>query len=367
VSRNARDVLLAGLFALAVLYTLFFARAFLLPVAMAVLLALILSPAVGALARLRIPMPLAAGTVVALMLLVIGTAIYRLAAPAADWVKKAPEALGQLEERLRPVKMGVGQVTKTAEKIERAVSPAESSAPAAKAAPPAGSSLAARVAAVTQQFAVSALATVVLLFFLLASGDMFLQKLVRVMPTLKDKKKAVEVARTIQSRMATYLFTITLINTVVAIVVSAVLWMLGMPNPVLWGVMAGLLNYIPVLGPATAAVVFSAVAALSFDSLGEAVRVPAAYLVLHLLEGQVISPFLTGRKLSLNPVVIFLGVLFWGWLWGILGALMAVPILMAVKIVCDNVESLSSVSEFLSGRQSDTTPEKASIQPASAE
>jgi predicted PurR-regulated permease PerM len=351
MSRNARDVLLAGLFALAVLYTLYFARDFLMPVAMAVLLALVLSPTVGMLERLRIPIALGALIVVVTVLAAVGTAIYQLGGPAIDWVRKAPEAMGEIEYKLRGVKASVGQVAKTAEKIENAVTPpdAPSGGPKVVAAKP---SLAGRLASGTTTFLASALATVVLLYFLLASGDLFLQKLVRVMPTLKDKRRAVEVARTIQTRLTRYLFTISLINAGVGLVVTAVMWMLGMPTPFLWGILAGLLNYIPFLGPATVLVVVSSVAMLSFDTLGEALRVSAGYLVIHGIEGQLLSPWLAGKRLTLNPVVIFAGVLFWGWLWGILGALMAVPILMALKIICDNVEALSSVGEFLSGRES---------------
>ena len=352
MSRNARDVAIAGLFALAVLYTLYFARDFLLPVAMAVLLALVLSPTVGGLARLRIPIPLGALIVVGLLLASIGTAIYRLGGPAAEWVQKAPEAMGEIEYKLRGVKASVGQVAKTADKIEKAVTPVDATAGTPKVVAAAKPSLAGRLASGTTAFLASAVATVTLLYFLLASGDLFLQKLVRVMPTLKDKKRAVEVARTIQARMTAYLFTISLINAGVGLVVTTVLWMLGMPNPVLWGVLAGLLNFIPFLGPAMALVVISSVAMLTFDTFGEAMRVALAYLVIHAIEGQLLSPFLAGRRLTLNPVVIFTGMLFWAWLWGIVGALIAVPILMALKIVCDNVEALASVGEFHSGRES---------------
>ena len=352
MTRNARDVLLAGLFALAVLYTLYFARDFLLPVAMAALLALVLSPAVGALGRLRIPAPLGALVVVGLLLLAIGTAIYRLGGPASEWVQKAPEVMSDVEFKLRNVKASVGQVAKTADKIEKAVTPPEALSSAPKVVAAAKPSLAGRLASGTTAFLASAVATVTLLYFLLASGDLFLQKLVRVMPTLKDKKRAVEVARTIQSRLATYLFTITLINAGVGTVVAIALWMLDMPNPMLWGILAGLLNFIPFLGPATALVVISSVALLTFDTLGEAMRVSVAYLVIHAIEGQVLSPFLAGRRLTLNPVVIFIGMLFWAWLWGIVGALIAVPILMALKIVSDNVEPMSWLGELLAGRES---------------
>ncbi|HET7237387.1 MAG TPA: AI-2E family transporter, partial [Terrimicrobiaceae bacterium] len=193
--------------------------------------------------------------------------------------------------------------------------------------------------------------TVVLLYFLLASGDMFLRKLVRVLPRLKDQKHVVEIARTIQSDMARYLSTITYINLGLGIATTISMYLLGMPNPVLWGVMVAIFNYVPYVGASTSLLVLTAVAFFTFDEISHIVLVPAVFFSLTVLEGQILTPILTGRRLTLNPVVIFVSMLVWGWLWGVVGALMAVPILMTFKICCDHIESLSAIGEFLSGRQ----------------
>jgi predicted PurR-regulated permease PerM len=187
---------------------------------------------------------------------------------------------------------------------------------------------------------------IVLLYFLLASGDLFLRKLIKVLPTFKDKKRAVEIAREVESNISTYLFTVTLINAGVGVAVGVGVWLLKMPNPVLWGVIACVLSYIPYLGALVGVGILGLAALLVFDDLGHALAVPAVYLAVSFVEGNFITPLVLGRRLTLNPVVIFVGILFWFFLWGIPGALLAVPTLAVFKIVCDHVDTLAPVGEF---------------------
>jgi predicted PurR-regulated permease PerM len=177
-----------------------------------------------------------------------------------------------------------------------------------------------------------------------------MRKLVRVLPTLTDKKKAVALGRTIQTAMARYLFTITCINVGLGVATGVMLHLVGMPNPILWGVMVALFNYIPYIGPAISGSVLTVVAFITFDDMGDILMVPLLYFVLETIEGQFITPYLTGRSLTLNPVMVFLSMLLWGWIWGVIGALMAVPILITVKIFCDHIGSLHAVGEFVSGK-----------------
>ena len=195
----------------------------------------------------------------------------------------------------------------------------------------------------TQSVLAGAVVMLILLYFLLASGDLFLRKLVRVLPKLSDKKRAIEIARQTERHVSTYLATVTLINMGLGLAVALAMKLVGMPNPVLWGVTAGLLNYIPYLGPIVTAGVLTLVAVLSFDELGRALIVPALYMVINGLEGYLVTPTLLGRRLTLNPVVIFTGLIFWGWLWGIPGALLAVPILATFKIFCDHIPPLAPI------------------------
>jgi predicted PurR-regulated permease PerM len=344
-------VALKGLFLLALFYTFYFARSFLLPIVLAVLLSLILYPAVRCLKRAFIPEPLGALIVVASLAVLVGTGLYQLFEPANEWIAKLPRTTEQIERKLFNVRKSMEQVSKAAEKVE-ALTTVESGASKQRPAQVVAreSTFMSRVLSGTQNVLVSVGATLVLLLFLLASGDLFMRKLVRVLPTLTDKKKAVALARTIQSAMATYLFTITCINVGLGTATAVLMHVLGMPNALLWGVMVALLQYIPYIGPAISGTVLTVVAFITYDDLHAVLLVPALFFTLVTIEGQFITPYLTGRSLTLNPVMVFLSMLLWGWIWGVVGALMAVPILVTLKIFCDHIESLNAIGEFVSGK-----------------
>jgi predicted PurR-regulated permease PerM len=189
--------------------------------------------------------------------------------------------------------------------------------------------------------------TLVLLYLLLASGDTFLQKLVHVMPTLSDKKRAVEISHEIQQNISNYLFSVSLINIGLGIVVSGGLYFMGVPSALMWGMLVAVLNFVPYFGPVAGVALLAAVGLLTFDTLWKVLLPPAWYLLLHLLEANLVTPVALGRRFTLNPVVIFVSLIFWTWLWGVPGALLSVPILVAIKIICDRVPAMSHVSELL--------------------
>jgi predicted PurR-regulated permease PerM len=344
------EIAIKGLFVLALFYALTLASAIVLPLLLAILLTLILSPAVRALTRLRLPEPVGAAVVVAGLVAGLAFSVYLLAGPATDWIERAPNTLGQVERKVRGIKKSVKDISQAAKKVDE-ITNVEAEGPAAAPPPAPRASLLSRILTGTQSVMVSAVSTAVLLYFLLASGDMFLRKLVRVMPTLTDKKRAVEVARAIQSDMGRYLLTISCINAALGVVTGLAMYLLDMPNPILWGALAAVLNFVPYLGAAVTLAILTIVAFLTFDAPGQIAVVPFVFLVLTTLEGQLLTPLLTGRRLTLNPVVIFLSMLVWTWLWGAIGALLAVPILMTFKILCDHIEALAPVGEFLSGKQ----------------
>ena len=343
-------VAVKGLFILALFYTFYFARSFLLPIVLAVLLSLILYPAVKMLRRVAIPEPLGAAIVVLSLASLLGTGIYQLFEPASEWISKMPRITEQIERKLRNVRQSMEEVSKAAQKVEALTNvdgqPAQRQPQVVTREP----SLMSRIMTGTQNMLMSAGATLVLLFFLLASGDLFMRKLVRVLPTLSDKKKAVALGRTIQTAMAQYLFTITCINAGLGLATALLMHLLGMPNPLLWGVMVALFNFVPYVGAAFSGIVLTVVAFVTFSDLSDVMLVPLLYFALETIEGQFITPYLTGRSLTLNPVMIFVSMLLWSWLWGVVGALMAVPILMTLKIFCDHIESLHAVGEFVSGK-----------------
>jgi predicted PurR-regulated permease PerM len=343
-------VAVKGLFLLALFYTFYFARSLLLPVVLAILLSLILYPAVRALRRMFIPEPAGAAIVVGSLAAFAVIGMLQLFEPASQWISKMPELAEQADRKLLGVRRSVEQVTKAAEQVEALASvegKANASTPEVVTRQP---SLMRRILAGTQSVLISAAATLVLLYFLLASGDLFLRKLVRVLPTLGDKKTAVAVARTVQTAIGRYLFTITVINACLGIATALGMYLLGMPNPMLWGAMVALLNFVPYIGAAASGIILTIVAFLTFDDLNHALLVPVVYFALETLEGQFLTPIFTGRSLTLNPVMIFMSMLLWSWMWGVIGAILAVPILMTIKIVCDHVESLQGLGEFLSGK-----------------
>lgn len=345
---DTRTLALLGLLTLAALYTLYFARPVLLPVALAILLGFILDPVVGLFSRLRVPRALAAGIVIVGLLGATGFAVSRLAGPAADWIEDAPAHFAELEQKLggirEPVE-DVGRATEEVEKITR-MEPGRSEPERVVSNP----SLATVMWQNVRKFISDGVITLTLLFFLLASGDLFLRKIARVLPSIRSKKRAVKVARHVRHDISTYLGTLSVVNVGLGLGVAGVMLALDMPNPVLWGVMAGLLNFVPYLGPLVGVTIVAMVSLLTFDAIGRAALAPLGYLALNAIEGSLVTPAVMGRRLSLNPVAVFTSLLFWGWIWGIPGALMAVPLVVTAKIVCDHYEPLAGFGEFL-GRE----------------
>jgi predicted PurR-regulated permease PerM len=192
--------------------------------------------------------------------------------------------------------------------------------------------------------------TFVLLLFLLASGDMFYEKLVHVMPTFKDKKRAMAIAYSIERKLSRYLLTITAINFGLGVAVGFTMWLWGMPSPLVFGVMAFIFNFVPYLGAFAGIAIATAVAVISFHWIGWAPIMAANYLLLTTIEGQFITPYFVGRSLRVNTVVVFIAVSAWAFLWSAVGMIVAVPLLVAIKTFCEHIEGLNSLGDFLSER-----------------
>jgi predicted PurR-regulated permease PerM len=338
-------ILLTVICVILVFAILYVARAVFLPLVLAVMLRMMLYPVVRTLTDVRIPEPLGAALVLAVILGAVGYGFYALAQPAAEWVDRMPLTLSQLGDRLQILRHPVEQVQQAGEALSKLTEPESGTTPVARVIE--GSPLGSLIFSQTTEFLIEGGATLVLLYFLLASGDLFLRKLVIVLPRFHDKKRAVEIARQIQSDMSHFVFTVATINLVFGILVGIGLHFLGMPNPALWGVMVSVLNFIPFLGHAVSFAVIALVALLTHDSFGAAILPPLLFLVLAVLEGNVITPAILARRLTLNPVAVFTALIFWGWLWGVPGALLAVPMLAVFKIVCDRLDPLKPIGEFL--------------------
>ncbi|HEX7811369.1 MAG TPA: AI-2E family transporter [Burkholderiales bacterium] len=345
VQTEHASLVVVGLFVLALLYTFYFARALLLPIVLAVLFSLLLSPMVRALRRWRLPEPVGAAVVMVCLLGGIGAGVYTLIDPATEWLAKAPGSLRMVESKLKKLKQPVADVQRAAERLEAIT---QMNVPGkVREVVLQRSGIGDLMATRTPYLVAGVLSTIVLLYFLLASGDLFLRKVVRLTPSLRNKIHAVEVGRSIQHEIGRYFFTVSLINAGLGLATAAAMYFLGMPNPLLWGAMVALLNFIPYLGPTISLLILTVAAILAFDDLARAWPVPAVFLGLVFIEGQVIQPFVVGRRLSLNPVMVFLAFLALGWLWGVAGMFIAVPILVTFKVFCDHVERFAPIGEFL--------------------
>lgn len=190
-------------------------------------------------------------------------------------------------------------------------------------------------------------AGLVLAMFLLASGDLFYEKLVGALPTFSDKRRAVKTMRDIERQISHYFLTITLINATLGLCIGVGLYTVGFENAVLWGALGFCLNFLPFVGALIGAAGVAAFGLIASDTLVSGLLPAAVYLSLTTIEGQFLTPAILGRRLELNTVSVFLTVLIWGWLWGIPGALMAVPFLVMVKVICDNVAGLQVFGSFL--------------------
>jgi predicted PurR-regulated permease PerM len=339
-----RSLIVLGIFLLLLFHTLLVARDLFLPLMLAFFLSFLLSPLLRVLKRAHVPEALGAALLLLVLAGGVGLGLYSLAPPASEWIAKAPESVARVQRKLRTLRAPMEEVSRTADQVERAIAGDSTTGPVSAGKSPAWIKQA--LFGGTTAFVSEAVVVIVLLYFLLASGDLFLRKLIKVLPSFKDKKRAVEIAREIEQNISTYLFTATLINLGVGVAVGVGVWLLKMPNPVLWGALACVLTYIPYLGAVVGIGILSLAALLAFDDLGHALAVPAVYLVVSFLEGNFVTPMVLGRRLTLNPVVIFVGLLFWFFLWGIPGALLAVPTLAVFKIVCDHVDTLAPIGEF---------------------
>ena len=326
--------LLLSLVSLAVLYTLVLAQTVLAPLALAFLLSLVLAPIVRWLECLHVPRTLGAGLIVLLLLSGLSYGVASSIEPVSNWVEQAPRILRQLEHKIYPIKKTVEEVSKTAEQVDRIASVSTEETVEIK-----NISFRDMLYANSRGLATGTVMTTFLLYFLLSWGQVMLLRIMKLFDQHRQRQRYLELVTFLEGEISKYLFTITLINAGLGVVVAAALYAIEMPNPLLWGVIAALFNYIPYLGGLVTAVLLGATALLSFDGLAVPALVVAVFAGLTIFEGQIVTPLLLGRRLALNPLVVFLSVIFWFWLWGVMGALMAVPMLITIKLISDRVES----------------------------
>lgn len=335
---------LVGHFTLALFYTLYLVQAILFPIALAIILKLIFNPVVRRANKWGVPNFVGAAFVVGGVFGATVASIMLLSSPASEWIEDAPRHFRSVEYKLWPIKKPISMVTDAGEEVDKLTKMEGESKPLPVEVKQPG--VIATIVDATGNVAVGVFLTLVLLYFMLAGGDRLLEKLVELAPAWPNKRNIVRLARDVQASMSRYLFATTCINIVLGIAIGVGMWLIGLPNPVLWGVMAACLNFIPYFGCVIGAVVVFLVGLISFDSAAHSVWAPLVYIFINSVEGYFITPSILGRSISLSPLAILISMILWGWIWGVGGMLIAVPILAAAKIACDNIQPLQPVGKL---------------------
>ena len=328
---------------ISVFVTCYFAKDLLLPILLGFLIALTLSPVSRGLSRIGIPHWVSALGMIGIVAVLIVATIYFSSGTVINWMDSASSMGGELQSKLSGVFRQLEHVRRAGEEVANI----GANDPAVQEVVVKQPTLIDSAMNVLSNIGATLAVALVLASFLLASGDMFYIKLVQSFPTMSGKKRALTMVYDIERRVSHYLLTIALINVGLGICVGTVLTLIGMPYAYIWGIAAFLLNFLPYLGAITGVALVGALSIITFDSFSYALLAPAAYLTLTTIEGNFVTPTLLGRRLELNTVAVFLTVVLWGWLWGIAGALVAVPFLVVFKVVADNIDSMEIIGNFL--------------------
>lgn len=357
---DVRSISLVVLATLASLFALQWASAVFIPVMVGVLFSYALSPVVNWMQRYRVPRALSAAVLILGIIAGVATTAYSLSDEANRLVQLLPEAARKLHQTVR---VSVGQSANTLTTMQKAASQIEKVADETAQAPQVNRGVQ-RVQVVKPKFDIKdyvwtgtmgVLATLsqlgmvaMITFFMLASGDQFRRKLVKLAgPTLSKRKVTVLALNQINDQIQRYL----LVQLFTSVVVGLATWLaflaIGLENAAVWGVAAGVLDLVPYIGSVAIAVGSAMVGFLQFGSLEMGLLVSGLSLVIHALEAFLLTPWLTSRANKMNPLAVFVGVLAWGWLWGIWGLLLGVPILVVIKVVCDSIDDFKPVGELL--------------------
>jgi predicted PurR-regulated permease PerM len=347
---------------------LYFAHAVFIPVALAVLFSLILTTPVELLHRSGLPRSAAAVVVLVVIASLLSGSLNLLWAPAQHWWAAAPQTLRIIEQKVRPVAQFMdrietltnraGQITDAAAMPAARLSARTATLAVAQPTAPVSSSITtaqaprtnvtAEVLSQTRAAIVSTATVTILILFLLAGGPPMLARMTAAMAHNLQSTHTLRIIDAVRSEVSAYYASIALINIGLGLATAAVMMILGVPNPLLWGAVAAILNFIPYVGSATTLLLLIVVAFVTFDDLGRVAAVGASYLALATIEGQVVQPLVVGRRLKLNPIIVFLALWFGGWFWGIAGIIIAVPGLVALKVVAEHSKQGKPLAEFLS-------------------
>jgi predicted PurR-regulated permease PerM len=354
---------LRGLFIIAIIAGMYVARDFLLPVVLASFIALTFRPTVRFLSRHYIP-PWLSATLLVIILVGGGlSAGYMLSWQVSAWMDQAPQLAKAFVEKFSGLRPWLDALVNLTDKIQDATAaPGVLPAQEVVVREPVLPGWLIVMTWYPLQVTITLVATLAFAVFLMASGDLFYEKLVRVLPTLTDRKRALRIVYELETEVSTYLLTLTAINAILGLAVALTFHALGMPTPYLWGLLTFFFNFIPYVGALSGLALSGFMAIVTFDSLSYALLIPAAFAALSLIESEIANPLVLSHRLQMNSVAILLSLAFWAWLWGIAGAAIAVPVLVTIKVFCNHIEGLSGLGEFLSKRQAIKNTEEETTQ-----
>ena len=356
--------LLAGLAIGALLY---FAHAAFTPIALAVLFSLLLTAPVEALHRCGLPRSASAIVVLVVLASLVGGSVNLLWTPAQSWWAAAPQTLKLIENRSRPVARLMNRIeilSSRAGEIGVVQPPSAASLGGSVmrgdvGASPPHADMAVEILNQTRAALISIVTVTFLLLFLLAGGPPMLARMSAALAIDLQSRQTLRVINAVRIEVSRYYASIALINLGLGLFTAVTMLLLGMPNPFLWGAVAAVLNFLPYVGSATTLLLLTVVAFVTFSSVGHVAAVAASYLALATIEGQVVQPLIVGRRLELNPIMVFLALWFGGWFWGVAGIVMAVPTLLALKVVAQHSRQGRPLTEFLSPEETRPASEAA--------
>jgi predicted PurR-regulated permease PerM len=344
---DPKTVFLGGLFVLACMAALYVASEIVLPLILAIVLKLLLQPLVRLLEQIHIPRALGAVLSVLVVLAAFGGTISVLAGPAADWAGKLPDAIPKVRDGLRFLQAPIDALQGMMHQVEGLAGGGGGTAGQVPAVKP--SSVVGAVFSGTATATSGLFTTLLILFYLLGSGETFLRRMVEILPHFDDKRQAVELSMHIEQDVSAYLLTVACINLLVGAATGCVMWLCGVTNPVLWGAVAFVVNFVPILGPMLGIIIFLMASVVSLGVSWWAVLPVGLYLGIHIIEGEIATPMLLARRFTINPVAVILALIFWYWMWGVTGAILAVPLLAVTKIICDDLRPLRAFGHLLEG------------------
>lgn len=340
--------LLFGIFLILVAQVVYFAQDVVMPLVLGILVAFTLSPLIRIGRRVGIPEWISATVVLTGFGLLVALIVYSLSGPFTELVNSAPQIKTAVTQKLSAFQEHIRLIEQAGREAAEVTGSGEDgdqeSDRVVLDGPPIFSGLASSIAGTFGKFAVA----MFLALFILASGRHFYEGIVKTIPSLSDKKIAVRILYDVEREVSRYLLTITIINIGLGVAIGTGLWLYGMSNAFLWGAVATLLNYLPYIGAVIGALAIGLTALAEFPTLTAALGAPLIYYALTAVEGNIITPLLLGRRLEMNVVAVFVSVVVWGWMWGFAGALMAVPILVILKVMSDNIPAMQSFGNFLS-------------------